>query len=165
MFCAAIVLAWSCWALAAEAAEGPDDARSASELREWTTRVIPIQRDLRLAAESASGDTQFELYRTYDLAAGTWLQIDLVRAVLGAAIAAQGSDAQRLRTDLRDHARYALWEVDQNIADLDARLGDDRPSPYLRLFEALRESLVATRMTLIRLAADPCTTQPSPGRH
>jgi len=152
----AIVLAWACWALAAGAVERAGDASSATELRERTIRVIPIQGDLRRLAESASGATAFELYRIYDEAMGTWLQIDQVRAVLRAAISASGPDERRLRIDLRDHARYALWEVDQNIADIDARLGRDSPPPDARLLEGLRAALVATRISLIRLAAHPC---------
>ena len=159
----ALVFAWACWALAAAAAERAGDARSASELRESAVRAIPLQGDLRHLAESASGKTQFELYRLYDEAMATALQIDRVRALLRAAVAAPERDEPRLRIDLRDHARYALWEVDQNIAGLDGRLGTGPPPPYAGLLESLRASLIAARITLILLGADPCAGERCPG--
>jgi len=144
------------WAGSSEAIERPGDAHSARDLERRTTVVTAIQRDLLAIAEGAPRGEQFELYRTYDESMGTWLQVGFLRTLLNASIAAKSSAEElRLRTDLRDHARYALWELDQNIAHLDAGIAEDGRTPYLRLIKALRSSLVNVRMTIIPLAAKP----------
>ena len=107
-------------------------------------------------AEAAPRGEQFELYRTYDESMGTWLQVGFLRTLLDASVATPSSSAElRFRRNLRDQARYTLWEVDQNIAHLDSRIAEERRSHPLQLVRALRASLVNVRMTIIRLAAEP----------
>jgi len=150
-----LLLAWaSCLPLAAS--ERPGDADNAKELRRSAVAVAGIQRQLRAMAESASREERFELYRTYDDSMGTWLQVAFLRTLLGAAIATRSpSDESRFRTNLRDHARYALWELDRNIAHLDASTAGHGSARYLRLIDALRSSSVKVRTTIVRLVAEP----------
>jgi len=150
-----LILLVLAWASCSGAIERPGDAGNAKELQRRTTAVTAIQRDLLAIAEGAPHGEQFELYRTYDESMGTWLQVGFLRDLVDASIATtSASDELRLRADLRDQARYTLWELDQNIAHLDASTADGR-SQTLRLIKALRASLVNVRLTVIRLAANP----------
>ncbi len=152
---ALVMLAWVCLPVS-EAIERPGDADNAQELRRSAVAVAAIQRQLRGMAESAPREERFELYRTYDDSMGTWLQVAFLRTLLGAAIATRSpSDESRFRTNLRDHARYALWELDRNIAHLDASAAGHGSARYLRLIDALRSSSVNVRTTIVRLAAEP----------
>jgi hypothetical protein len=112
-------------------------------------------------AEAASGEERFNLYRTYDESIGAWLQVEFVRTLLDLSIAATASsDEQRFRTDLRDHARYALWELDQNISHLGKSIPEVEQSEHLRLIQVLRSLLLQARITVNRLSADQCARPP-----
>src|SRR2546423_4656116 len=94
----------------AQATERPGDARNASDLHQRAISVTAVQTDLLTLTEAASGKEQFALYRTYDESMGTWLQVEFLRELLDLSIAATSTpDEQKLRTDLRDQARFAVW--------------------------------------------------------
>ena len=150
-----VLLAWICCLPLAQAVERPGDVSDASELRGRALAATAIQSQLLAMAESAPQDEQFDLYRAYDDSIGAWLQVEFVRSLLDASIAAiSTADEQRFRTDLRDHARFAVWELDQNIANLDASVASDGRADYLDLIRLLRSLAAEVRMTVFRLAID-----------
>ena len=150
-----VLLGWMCCLQIAQAVERPGDASDANLLRGRALAATAIQSQLLAMAETAPRDEQLELYRTYDDSSGAWLQVAFVRSLLDASIATTSTaDEQRLRTDLRDHARFAVSELDQHIANLDASVARDGRADYLDLMRLLRSLTAEVRMTVFRLAAD-----------
>ena len=153
------MFAWVCCLPAAQAVERFGDAENASELQQRAISVTAVQRGLLSLAEAASGDDSFNLYRTYDESMGTWLQVEFLRTLLDLSIAAASAfDEQKLRTDLRDHARFALWELDQNINHLDEDAARADQAEHLRLIQVLRSLLTNARSTVNRLSTDQSET-------
>jgi len=147
------MLWWLCASLV-QAVERPGDVNHANELRQRALSAAATQRQLLAMTESAPRSRQFELYRTYDDSIGAWLQVELLRSLLDASAAATSiDDEKRLRTDLRDCARFAAWELDQHIANLDAAIARKGPAEYLRRLRALRSLAAQVRMTVLGLAA------------
>jgi hypothetical protein len=137
----------------ADALERPGDAASADELRRRAIAAASVQKNFLALIEAAPRKERFELYRTYGEAAGTWVQIAFLESVLSEAIAARSWTIElKLRADLRDQARYAVWEIDQNIAHLDARIAEEKRARYSRVTKALRSALLNVRATVSRLA-------------
>jgi len=152
-----MMLAWACCLPVAEGIERFGDAENASDLQQRAISVTAVQTGLLSLAEAASGEARFNLYRTYDESMGTWLQVDFVRELLNLSMAATASPAeQKLRTDLRDHAKFALWELDQNISHLGKSIAEVEQAEHLRLIRVLRSLLLQARITLGRLAGDQC---------
>ena len=152
-----MMLAWACCLPIAEGVERFGDAENASELQQHAISVTAVQRGLLSLAEVASGEERFDLYRTYGESMGTWLQVEFVRTLLDLSIAATASsDEQKLRTDLRDHARFTLWELDQNISHLGRSITEVEQSEHLRLIQVLHSLLLQARITVNRLLADQC---------
>ena len=150
-----VLIAWTCWLPIALAVERPGDAALAQELHGHALSAAVIQEQLLALTERAPRDEQFELYRTYDDAIGAWLQIEFVRGLLDASIVAtSGAGEQGFRTDLRDHARFTLWELDQHIANLDASIARGGPAEYLRLVRILRSLAAKARTSLVHLATE-----------
>ena len=117
---------------------------------------LPVRPHAIEELQAASAVGQGRLYRTYDDSMGTWLQVGFLRTLLDDAIGARSPpDELQFRTNLRDHARYALWEFDKNIAHLDASAAKHGGARYLRLIKALRSASVNVRTTIIRLTAEP----------
>jgi hypothetical protein len=86
---------------------------------------------------------------------GTWLQAEFVRTLLDLSIAAtESSDEQEFRTDLQDHAKFTLWELDQSISHLGKSITEVEESEHLRLIQVLRSLLQQARITVNRLSAD-----------
>jgi hypothetical protein len=151
-----IVLAWVACVSIADALERPGDADNMEDLRRRATAATAIHRDFLALIEAAPRKEKFELYRTYDESIGTWVQIGFLRETLDASIAASSWTMElKLRTDLRDQARYALWEVDQSIAYLAVRIAKEKRARPLRLVKAMRSALLNVRATVTRLAAAP----------
>jgi hypothetical protein len=149
-------VACACIPSIAIALERPGDAANAEELRRRATAAEAIQRDFLALIEAAPRKERFELYRTYDESMGPWVQVGFLRSTLGDAIAATSWTLElKLRVDLRDQARYAVWEIDQNMAYLDERIAEEKRARYLRPTKALRSSLLNVRATVTRLAAEP----------
>lgn len=148
------ILAWLCSPVA-QAVERPGDVTHANELQQRALSAAAVQRQLLAMAEGAPRGEQFELYRTYDDSIGAWLQVELLRSLLDASMAtASMADERRLRTDLRDCARFAVWELDQNIAYLDVAAAKQGDAEYSRLVRILRSLAAEIRITALRLAAD-----------
>jgi hypothetical protein len=96
------------------------DAADLEDLEAYGRAVRGVQRDMLALCESATGSEQFDLYRVFNESMGTWLQIDLLREALERSTATQTPDGRdRLRGELRQQARFALWELERNIADLE----------------------------------------------
>lgn len=156
-----MMLAWACCLPVAEGVERFGDAENASDLQQRAISVTAVQRGLLSLAEATSGEERFDLYRTYDESVGAWLQVEFVRTLLDLSIAATASaDEQRFRTDLRDHAKFALWELDQNISHLGKSITEVEQSEHLRLIQVLRSLLLQARITVNRLSADQCARPP-----
>jgi len=155
------IFAWACCLPIAQAVERFGDAENASELQQRAISVTAVQRGLLSLAEAASGEEAFNLYRTYNESMGTWLQVEFLRTSLDLSIAAtSASDEQKFRSDLRDHARFALWELDQNISDLDESSAEVVQAEPLRLIQVLRSLLMQTRITVSRLSTAQGETEP-----
>ena len=153
------MFAWACCLPIAQGVERFGDAEDASELQQRAISVTAVQRGLLSLAEAASGEEAFNLYRTYDESMGTWLQVEFVRTLLDLSIAATSAfDEQKLRTDLRDHARFALWELDQNIGHLGESIAKVEQAEHLRLIQVLRSSLIHVRITVSRLTTAQSAT-------
>ena len=147
------IFAWACCLPVAQAVERFGDAENASELQQRAISVTAVQRGLLSLAEAASGEEAFNLYRTYNESMGTWLQVEFLRTSLDLSMAATSAfDEQKFRSDLRDHARFALWELDQNISDLDESSAEVEQAEPLRLIQVLRSLLMHTRITVSRLS-------------
>jgi len=156
-----MMLAWACCSPVAEGIERFGDAENASDLQQRAISVTAVQRGLLSLAEAASGEERFNLYRTYGESVGAWLQVEFVRALLNLSIAATASsDEQRFRTDLLDHARFTLWELDQNISHLGKSITEVEQSEHLRLLQVLHSLLLQVRITVNRLSADQCARPP-----
>jgi hypothetical protein len=151
-----LALACACGPSIATALERPGDTANADELRQRAIAAAAVQKNFLALIEAAPRKEKFELYRTYDESTGTWVQIGFLRDTLDASIAATSWTVElKLRTDLRDQARYALWEVDQSIAYLDARIAEEKRARNQRLVKQLRSALLNVRATVTRLAAEP----------
>ena len=148
-----VIFAWACCSPIAQAVERFGDAENASELEQRAISVTAVQRGLLSLAEAASGEEAFDLYRTYNESIGTWLQVEFLRTSLDLSIAAtSASDEEKFRSDLGDHARFALWELDQNINHLDESIAEVEQAEHLRLIQVLRSLLVHARITASRLS-------------
>jgi len=155
------MFAWACCLPIAQGVERFGDAENASELQQRAISVTAVQRGLLSLAEAASGEEGFNLYRTYDESMGTWLQVEFVRTLLDLSIAAtSASDEHKFRTDLRDHARFALWELDQNIGHLSESIAEVEQWEHLRLIRVLRSLLMSARTTVGRLSTAQSETGP-----
>jgi hypothetical protein len=151
-----MVLACAGFLSIAHAAERPGDASNAQELRRRAVAAASIHKDFLAMTEAAPPKERFDLYRTYGESVGAWVQIGFLRGLLDDAIAATSWSVElKLRMDLRDHARFTMWEIDQSIAHLDARIAEGGRTRHLRLVRAMRSSLVSVRATVNHLAAHP----------
>jgi hypothetical protein len=138
---------------AAHAAERPGDSRNAIGLQRSMNAAAQLQQRFLALTQSSPREQQFDLYRIYDDAVGTWVQVGVLRGLLHQAMTTDSpSGESRSRTDLRDCARYALWEVDQSVARLDAAIARGGRPEVLRFEKASRALLVKTRPVVARLA-------------
>jgi len=151
-----LVLACGCGSSIATALERPGDTANADELRQRSIASAAVQRNFLALIEAAPRKERFELYRTYDESMGPWVQVGFLRSVLDDVVAATSWTLElKLRADLRDQARYTVWEIDQNMASLDARIAEEKRARYLQPTKALRSALLNVRATVERLAAGP----------
>ena len=150
-----MLLAWACCSHIARAIERPGDLAIAADLQNSTSAVTVVQNHYLSLSEVASGEERFNLYWTYNQSVGTWRQVEFTRALLDLSVAATSpSDEQALRAALRDQARFALWELDENIAHLGRGTADVNRAEYFRLNEILRSLLREARTTVARLSLD-----------
>ena len=155
------MFAWACCLPVAQGFERFGDAENTSELQQRAISVTAVQRGLLSLAEVASGEEAFDLYRTYNESMGTWLQVEFLRTSLDLSIAATSAvDERKSRIDLRDHARFALWELDQNISHLDENVAEAEQAEHRRLIQVLRSLLMSTRSAVDRLSTAQSETVP-----
>ena len=130
-------------------------ATAAYELRQHAIAAILLQDDLLDLCESASGAEQLELYSIYNLAMGTWLQVDFLRELLDVAMSASSpSDDEAIGAALRDQAAFALWELDQSIAYLEADNAVARPPRSSQQAAVVHSLLWQLRQIVERLAVE-----------
>jgi hypothetical protein len=139
----------------AHAIAGAGEASAAYELRQHAIAATVLQDDLLALCESASGAEQFELYSIYNRAIGTWLQVDFLRDLLDIAMTPSSpSDEQAIGAALRDQAAFALWEVDQSIAYLEAAGAVAQSLPWSQQAAVLHSLLSQVREVVERLTAE-----------
>jgi hypothetical protein len=138
---------------AAYGMEHAGDALFASEIRHYAKEVTAVQSDLLFLIATAPDSKRFDLYRTYNRSVGTWMQVDLLQALLERAVEETSDPADDLQAAIKEHAVYTLWELDRNLDELESVMAEKRPSPDLRLHELLRSLLTEVRVIVTRLAS------------
>src|SRR6266550_4336356 len=139
----------------AHAIEGAGEASAAYELRQHAIAATALQDDLLELCESASGAEQFELYSIYNRAVGTWLPVDFLRDLLDVTMSASSrSDEEAMGATLRDQAAFALWELDQSIAYLEADSAVARSPQSSERAAAVHSLLWQVRPVVERLAVE-----------
>lgn len=131
------------------------DFDDVAELDAITRAVSAIQDDLLSRCESTTGELQFELYRQYDSSIGSWRSVESLRDLVDLAKTAQSPiDERRIRTDIVDHARFVLWQLDEHVAELMQTLLARGPTPDWRLRDEIRLArqarVVVERLTVER---------------
>ena len=146
---------WACCCPIARGTERPGDKAIVAELQKYAFMVTAVQREYLSLSELVAGEARFKLYRTYNQSVGTWLQVEFLRALLHRAVAATSqSDERAIRAELRDQARFTLWELDQNIAHLGEGISGVGQAEFFRLNGVLRSLLEQTRTTVARVSVD-----------
>lgn len=140
---------------AAFGVERPGDAPIASAIHHYAKEVTAVQRDLLSFIAAAPDSKRFDLYRTYNRSIGTWMQVELLQALLDRAAEEPSDPAEEMRAAITEHAAYVLWELDGNLDELESIIAEKRPSPDLRLHELLRSLLTEVRVIVTRLASKP----------
>jgi len=141
-------------ACAAHGVERAADVDGADELLGLANPVGTIQHELLSRCENTPLDERFDRYRRYDQSMAIWKQVDSLRDALEIAIAASASDDERIRIDLRDEARFTLWELDEHIAHRTNMLSDADAAELRALRDEIR-LLRQARVVVERLAIDP----------
>jgi len=141
---------------AAHGTERPGDALIANEIQHYAAAVTRIQADFLSLIETASGENRFDLYRMYNQSIGTWIQVDYLQTLLELSIAETSVPAeQEARTALEEQASYTIWELGQNIAELEKAIAENRLSDDLRPHELLRSVLKEVGVIVTRLSSRP----------
>jgi len=141
----------------AYAVERLGDATYVYELGRHADAVTALERDYLSLIESAPREERFDLYRNYDRLMGTWRQVDFLQTLLDVAVDATARpDEEAIRSALRDHAQYVLWELDSAIAGLEEDSLEPRRSTYLEVDTGCRSLLANVRATIDRLLVDHC---------
>ena len=141
----------------ADGAQRAGDAVARDALQDRGRMADQIETELLALIEASPDEDRFELYRTYHQLTGTWLQMELSRALLDQAVAA-GSLAEEtgIRTTLRDQTQYALWELDDARASLERSVPPPERREHYRIHAAIRALLADARTIAERLLADQC---------
>ena len=141
----------------ADGMERAGDALLVRELQAREAAMDDLQTNILALIETSPDEERFDLYWTYNQLVGTWLQVDLSRALLERSISAvQPLEEEAIRTNLRDHARFALWDLDQARMQLERNVPDAGRAEHLRINEAVRSLLSDARTLISRLLADQC---------
>ena len=131
------------------------DAAYVYELEVHASAMSSLQEEFLSSIDNASDQERFDLYRTYDQLMGTWLQVDLLEALLEASVEATSiGDEEQIRTTLRDQAQFTRSELDQAAADLERNAVALKRYDHLRLSETLRSLLSSVQATVDRLIID-----------
>jgi hypothetical protein len=143
-----LVLAGSSWLHEASATERPGDAVLADALEQHASAVTALERDLLALIEMAPREERFDLYRTYNALIGAWVQVDRLQTLLDSVAAASDSDEAEIRAALRDHAQFALWQLDEAGADLERNRRRVERADALRIDGVVRSLLAQVRATI-----------------
>jgi hypothetical protein len=128
------------------------DATYLYELEAHARAKASLEEDFLSSIDSASDRERVDLYRTYNQLMGTWLQVDLLEALLAASIEAMSiSDDEKIRTTLRDQAQFTRAELDHAAADLERNAAPIKQYDHSRLNDALRSLLTSVQATVDRL--------------
>jgi hypothetical protein len=138
-------------------AERAGDAVLMYALQDHTEVASALETDILTLIESAPDEDRFDLYRTYDQFMGAWIQVDLLQTLLERSVLATSPSAEEeIRTDLRDHARFALWELDEARMNLERNVPVGDRQEHFRINEAIRSLLSEARNIIGRLLAEQC---------
>lgn len=141
----------------AHTAERASVALRVQALQDRTEVASVLETDILALIESAPDADRFDLYRTYDQLLGAWVQVDLLQSLLElSAFAASPAEEEEIAINLRDHARFALWELDEARVRLEQGAPDADRTEHLRINEAIRSLLSDARSIVGRLLADQC---------
>ena len=133
------------------------DATYVYELEAQASAMASLEEEFISSIDSASDQERFDLYWMYNQLMGTWLQVDLLEALLDSSIGATTiADEEKIRTDLRDHARFARSELEHTAVDLEHNVAAIKQHDYSRLNDALRSLLSSVQATVDRLIIDEC---------
>jgi hypothetical protein len=141
-------------------AQGTDRLRYATyvyELEQCADTATALENDYLALIERASDEERFHLYRHYNRLMGTWLQVDFLQILLDLAVEATSHwDEEEVRSTLRDHAQYVLWELDNAIDGLEDNSFDAQRLTHLWVDDSSRSLLSSVRITVNRLLVDYC---------
>jgi len=131
------------------------DATYVYELEAHARARASLEVVLLSSIDSASDQERFDLYWTYNQLMGTWLQVDLLEALLHASIETTPiDDEQKVRTALRDQTQFARAALLHAAADLERNAVALKRNDHLRLNDALRLLLSNVQATVDRLIID-----------
>jgi hypothetical protein len=150
-----VLLAYALYVPAADGTERLRDATYVYELGQYAGAATALENDYLLLIESASDKERFNLYRNYNRLMGAWLQVDFLQTLLDLSVEAPSlADEEEVRSMLRDHAQYTLWELDNAIEGLeDASFGAQRET-HLWVNERSSALLSNVQITVNRLLID-----------
>ena len=150
----------------AHCTERVGDASYAYAFEQLANAVTALEDDCLASIESTPEEGRFNLYRNYNQLAGTWVQVEFLQTLLDLAIASTSRlDEAEIRTMLRDHAQYVLWELDHAIADLEANAPDANQLNQLWVNVGIRSLLSNVKLTVNRLLVDQCADAPCAVAH
>jgi hypothetical protein len=142
------------------------DATYVYDLQRHENAMTLLEDEFLSSIDGASDEERFDLYRTYNELTGTWLQVDLLEALVAESIeAAPMCEEEKIRTMLRDQAQFTRAELDHAVADLEHNVAAIKRYDHRWLSEALRSLLSSVRATVDRLIIDQhppahCSTGP-----
>ena len=148
----ALLLAAALHGSVAQSTVRAGDATYVDELERHATAMASLEEEFVLSIDNASDGERFDLYWTYNLLMGTWLQVDRLEALLGASIEATGiSDEEKIRTALRNQAQFTRAELDHAAADLARNVAAIEQYDHSRLSDAVHSLLSSVQATVDRL--------------
>ena len=137
--------------------ERVDDALVLYALYDQTEVVNALETDVLALIENSPDEDRFDLYRTYNQLMGTWVQVGLSQAMLELAMSATlPSEEEEIRSHLRDHARFALWDLDEARTYLERNAPNADREEHLRIHVAIRSLLSEAKTIMSRLLVDQC---------
>ena len=137
--------------------ERAGDASAVYALQGQAEVVDSLERDILALIEHSPDESRFDLYRTYNRLMGTWIQVDLVQAMLELAVSAESpSEEEEIRAGLRDHARFALWDLDEVRIDLEREIAGVNRHEHSRLNDNIRWLLSEAKAVIGRVLIDQC---------
>ena len=146
---------------AAHGAERVGDASIAYALQSQAQVVSALERDMLALIESSPDDERVDLYRAYDQLMGTWVQVDLLQALQEFSMSATlPLDEEEIRAHLRDHARFALWDLDNARAYLEQSSTELHRQEQVRIYEAIRSLFFEATTVISRLLTDQRVAAP-----